>query len=143
MAEINFGSLWFAVWVEAKERHGLEENFMSYDREVYHDVVRDAFRGYLVRIYREKWREEYQGLPLGDIDPLVIRIVQLHHWSIKDAMGLDELEQMVALADELSHFKIPEEAVRAAYSDVRGLPYPEWHVLLESHRPDDMEELPT
>lgn len=142
MTETNYEHLWFDKWQVAKATYGIEDNSMTYDKDKYYPALRETFRAYLIDIYRETWRKEYQGLPLCNADPLVIRVVQLHHWPVEVVNGLSEQELMIALADELNHFKIPEKAVRWAYGMLRELPNYEWHSLLEPHRPEDMAELP-
>lgn len=134
---------WYEAWNEARENHGLPEDCLSYDRDTHHAALREAFRGFLLRFYREQLRSIYRGLPLGGTDPLVVRVIQRHHWTIDAAKNLSESDLMLALADDLSHFKLPENAVHWAYGQLRDLPSPEGHDLLDPHRPEEMEELPT
>ena len=89
------------------------------DRNDYHAAIRETLLEYLLEIYREDVRKQYTGVPMRDVDPLVLRIVAIHHWKIEEAAALDSQQIAVALADEINHFHLPDVAARWAFGQAR------------------------
>lgn len=143
MTETDYPGLWEDLYSQVAPRHNVPLGAGEVNREDLAKACRETFRAFLLEVYRETLRTHYQGLPLEDVDPLILRVVQCHHWTIDTAQTMSETDLMIALADELKHFKLPEKAVRWASGKLRDLPHPERYELLEPHRPPEMQDLPT
>lgn len=118
MAEKNYQAMWYELWEPIREKHGIP-NAGAMDRDSYQTAIRETLLAYLLEIYREEIRKRYIGIPTRDIDPLVLRVVAVHHWRIEEAARLDNQQLAIALADELNHFHLPDLAARWALGQAR------------------------
>ncbi|MDN3525663.1 hypothetical protein QWY79_10350 [Halomonas sabkhae] len=143
MTETDYPGLWEQIYSEVAPKHDVPLGAGPVNREDLAKACRETFRAFLLEVYRETLRTQYQGLPMEGVDPLVLKVVQLHHWTIETVQAMSEMDLMIALADELNHFKLPEKAFRWASGKFHDLPHPERYELLEPHRPPEMQDLPT
>lgn len=118
MAETDYRKMWYELWEPIRAKHGISSVGVI-DREDYKTAIRDALLEYLLNIYREDVRKQYKGVPMRGVDPLVLRVVALHHWKIEEAAALDSQQFAIALADELNHFHLPDDAARWALGQAR------------------------
>ena len=118
MAETDYRKMWQDLWAAIRNKHGIPAAG-AIDRDNYHAAIRETLLEYLLDIYREAVRKQYTGVPMRDADPLVLRMVAIHHWKIEEAAALDSQQIAIALADEINHFHLPDEAARWAFGQAK------------------------
>ncbi len=138
MAETDYRKMWYELWEPIREKHGIP-NAGAMDRDSYQTAIRETLLAYLLEIYREEIRKRYIGIPTRDIDPLVLRVVSLHHWKIEEAAGLDNQQLAIALADELNHFHLPDLAARWAFGQAREGTYQDLD-FVQAHSSEALQE---
>lgn len=118
MAEKDYRVMWQELWEPIRTRHGIPDAGVM-DRDSFHIAIRETLLAYLLEIYRDEVRKQYIGIPTRNIDPLVLKVVAVHHWRIDEAIELDNQQLAIALADELNHFHLPDLAARWAFGQAR------------------------
>lgn len=122
MAETDYPAMWRKLWEPIREKYGIPHDG-AMNPDDYRAAIRETLHAYLLEIYREEVRKQYSGIPTFDIDPLVLRVVSLHHWKIDEAAALNNQQLTIALADELNHFHLPEVAARWAFGQAQESTY--------------------
>lgn len=139
MAETDYRQMWYDLWQPIANKHNIPDAG-AFDREAFEAALIEAYCAYLLDVYRDELRQEYSGIPLDGIDPLVMRVVALHHWPIDDAENLTNRELMISLAEDLNHFVFPDLAAKWVYGQLRELGLYKAKMLLSPHMTEDLRK---
>ena len=100
------------------------------------EAILVAFRHFLLECYADQILDEMgRALTHDDSEQaLRMKVVSLHHWKPDDVRALDTEALIYALTGELSHFKLPSDAVEVVQPLMNRRPYISG--ALSHHQPD-------